>query len=328
MNIQKTFTILCGVFFLWSNFIYDNPAVASLPLCGMFGKLPSSQKGKIMKKASKEHTPLRIALIGGTHGNERLGIEIVSHWSHAIPFETPHIIEPMIANQKAVDSGLRFIDYDLNRSFGKNSTPSGYEAERARELTEKISGNFDLVIDLHTTTSHMGFTIILPKTDPLSRRAALYLKTHFPDITIIESLRVDENSLFISALAPSGLLFEIGPVANNIVNTQLLLTLNTILTKLLTWDFGEINVPKSWYYYKIVDYLYYPKEGGPYYIHPEREGKDFVAVKHGDPLFIDLNGKTLVYEGEEFYPFFINEAAYRLSRIAMYTSKKMEGWKE
>lgn len=62
-------------------------------------------------------------------------------------------VEIILGNPKAREKQIRFIESDLNRSFGKTGT---YESNRANELMELLnSKNEGLIIDLHTTNSGM-----------------------------------------------------------------------------------------------------------------------------------------------------------------------------
>ena len=89
---------------------------------------------------------MNILVIGGMHGNEPLGLELVSLFN-----ELPQVnIDCIIANPIAVEDGSRFVGVDLNRSFPGNGSGCSYEERRAYELIE-ICKKFDLVIDFHNT---------------------------------------------------------------------------------------------------------------------------------------------------------------------------------
>ena len=71
---------------------------------------------------------------------------------------------------------------------------------------------------------------------------------------------------------------------------------------------------------------------GPMLIHPQMQGRDFTPLAIGDPVFVDIDGQTIIpfspshpfwatqedFPGfdEPLYPFFINEAAYYEKNIA------------
>ena len=75
-------------------------------------------------------------------------------------------IPAIIGNPEAMRKNVRFIDSDLNRSFGKrNKNAKGYEKRRAQELT-KLMKDFDVVIDIHRTTAPFAkFTAIITKPE-------------------------------------------------------------------------------------------------------------------------------------------------------------------
>lgn len=65
-------------------------------------------------------TPLRrVAIFGGTHGNELSGVLLVRHWEEdgAEVQRAGLQVKPFIANPRAVEKGSRYIDCDLNRVF-------------------------------------------------------------------------------------------------------------------------------------------------------------------------------------------------------------------
>lgn len=61
----------------------------------------------------------RVAVIGGTHGNEMSGVCLVQHWLQA-PGELQRpsfAAEPVLANPAASAACRRYVDCDLNRAF-------------------------------------------------------------------------------------------------------------------------------------------------------------------------------------------------------------------
>jgi hypothetical protein len=88
---------------------------------------------------------MKILVIGGIHGNERLGVDLVTSLEQN-PIEN---IDTLIANPLAVAQNVRFVESDLNRSFG-TSVLDTYEKNRAKEL-EQIIKPYDIVLDFHNT---------------------------------------------------------------------------------------------------------------------------------------------------------------------------------
>ena len=96
-----------------------------------------------------------ILVIGGMHGNEKLGIELVKLLKSR-PIEG---VSAVIANPVAVKNEVRFMETDLNRSFGAKNYTS-LEEKRALEI-EKMTKSYDLVLDFHNTqTSNNNCTFV------------------------------------------------------------------------------------------------------------------------------------------------------------------------
>lgn len=82
----------------------------------------------------------KIFIVAGLHGNEKAPVRALQDKS----------IDFILGNPKAYEKNIRFIESDLNASFGV--TGDKYEEVRAKEILEKID-NDSLVVDFHTTTS-------------------------------------------------------------------------------------------------------------------------------------------------------------------------------
>jgi hypothetical protein len=102
----------------------------------------------------------RVLLLGSQHGNELLGDALIGHIkTHRQDLLS--FVTFIIGNPRAKKAGVRFIESDLNRSYtGGRKT---YEERRAIRLLKQINeGDFDLVLDLHTTTCELPPCLIVP----------------------------------------------------------------------------------------------------------------------------------------------------------------------
>lgn len=89
---------------------------------------------------------MRVLVIGGMHGNEMLGIKLVSMLKEK-PIKG---VSTVIANERAVEAGSRFVRQDLNRSFPGEPGSQDYEMSRAAQLV-KLCAGYDVVLDFHNT---------------------------------------------------------------------------------------------------------------------------------------------------------------------------------
>jgi succinylglutamate desuccinylase len=88
-----------------------------------------------------------ILLIGGTHGDERTGVDLVKYFEN----NPPQYIKTLIANITAVKENVRFMETDMNRSVGK-IIPISYEEVLVKQL-EPVIKQSELVIEFHNTTA-------------------------------------------------------------------------------------------------------------------------------------------------------------------------------
>lgn len=89
---------------------------------------------------------MKILVIGGMHGNEPLGIEVVKQ----LALRKFKNIDTILANKQAITKNTRFIKTDLNRTFPGKLGDSNYETNRAAEIV-KLCKKYDVVFDFHNT---------------------------------------------------------------------------------------------------------------------------------------------------------------------------------
>jgi hypothetical protein len=89
---------------------------------------------------------MKVLIIGGMHGNEPLGVEVVKRLQQQ-PIKN---VDTVLANEPAIAQDCRFVGTDLNRSFPGNSASKEYERRRANELM-KLCSQYDVVFDFHNT---------------------------------------------------------------------------------------------------------------------------------------------------------------------------------
>ncbi len=284
-----------------------------------------------------------VAIVGGTHGNELTGVYLVKKWQ-----KDPSLIKrenfettAILANPKAVAKCRRYIDRDLNRSFNLKdlSNPNNtYESKRALELNNllgpKNSANpkMDFIVDLHTTTSNMGLSLVVSSNSSLTTKAVKYLCAKEKKLKVYRWMGDEEDS-FVDSIAPNGFAIEVGPIPQGVLKSSLFFQTQNLVYHLLDF-FEKLNknekLPECeqkieiFEHIKLIDYPRDKNEEIAAMIHPKRENRDFQIIKKGDALFQTFDKKTIRYdEDEELYTLFINEAAYYEKNFAMTLARKI-----
>lgn len=320
-------------------------------------------------KTHRFHALSRVALLGGVHGNELIGIHLLSqYWNEqwlAAACGKQCKVEPIICNLLAKEKCVRFVDKDLNRCFALEDLTStsaaapGYEIQRALELNQIIGpkqhilgsitewqknspGCCDYLIDMHSTTSNMGITLITLKGNAMTIRLAHYLQTYlrenqcpFPFNLMVDSECERTVNNNIDSITPSGFCLEVGSLAHGTLNDPVLFKWTRIAVEQslhFIRMFNEDKEPTSLDFemdgYELIKPLYFPRDEhtgcNTAMLHVDRIGSDFKPMKKGDALFVGIvHGDIEHYEEEEtVFPCFYGEAAYFTSGIACWLCRK------
>ncbi len=280
----------------------------------------------------------KVALVGGTHGNEMTGVYLIKKFQ-----KNPQLIArnsfdifTLLGNPRAIEIRQRYVETDLNRCFSQQSLADLnsilYEQKLAQEIANKIKENqTDLIIDLHSTTSQMGLTIIISDGHPFHLQLAAYLSSINPSLKILKYSSSQED-LLLRGLTELGFAIEVGAVAQGVLDGALFQKTEQLVYRLLDGlekynqdeHFSRNN---SLTLYQVIERIDYPRDGEEIIamIHPNLQFKDYQPLNPGEPLFLTFEGETLTYQGEmTVYPVFINEAAYYEKRVAMCFAEKRE----
>ena len=282
----------------------------------------------------------RVALVGGTHGGELTGVFLVKKFQQSPQIIQRHGIETitLLANEKAIQIGRRYIDTDLNRAFKRedleNPQLTNYEQSLAKKIARQIQEEkIDLLIDLHSTTANMGLTIILCDRNPYLLRLAAYLAKINPEVRIL-LYTPQKKSSHLRSLVDSGITIEVGAVANSILDAKLFQQTEKLIYSILDYleadNKGQpLSVPPNFTYYSVIGTVDFPRnEQGEItaMIHPQLQFQDYQPLHPGNPIFVTFDGVEIFYQGDEIvYPIFINEAAYYEKAIAMYLTRVVNG---
>lgn len=177
-----------------------------------------------------------VVLCGGTHGNERNGIEIVRFlkMQPEVVKRKSFSTQILLTNEKAIEQNVRYCDVDLNRCFLardlsqskiENNNES-YEQCRALEINSLIGPKSsqtcktDFLIDLHNTTANTTCLCMAPN-DYLSFRIGASVLRHFPTVHIVLWTENEENDWsMLPTVAKHGLTLEVGPVSWGCVDSK------------------------------------------------------------------------------------------------------------
>ncbi|XP_021093817.1 aspartoacylase isoform X3 [Heterocephalus glaber] len=237
----------------------------------------------------------KIAIFGGTHGNELTGVFLVKHWLQdgAEIQRTGLEVKPFISNPRAVKKCLRYIDCDLNRVFDlenlgkKMSEDLPYEVRRAQEINhlfgqKNSEDSYDIIFDLHNTTSNMGCTLILEdsKNDFLIQMFH-YIKTSLAPLPcyvyLIEHPSLKYATTRSIAKYPVGI--EVGPQPQGVLRADILDQMRKMIKHALDFihqfNQGKEFPPCAIEAYKIMEKVDFPRnENGEIaaIIHPNLQG--------------------------------------------------------
>ena len=279
----------------------------------------------------------KILIVSGTHGNEINPVWAVNQFSKKKNKIDKNIqYNYIIGNPLAYKRGCRYIDNDLNRSFCtiKNNLDSNiYEISRANFLLEKFGVNgtepCEIAIDLHTTTANMRTSIVMYGRREKDFCLAALLQHKF-GLPVYLHEKDQKQTGFLVEAWPCGLVIEIGSVAQNFYDPKIinrfLIIIGALRDEINKLKKNQINLPKSLIAHVHKGSIDYPREKNgniSALIHPKRINQDWMPIKNGDPLFLDMRGKTIPFRGKEtIWPVFIGEVAYREKNIAMSYTKK------
>eukprot|EP00980_Cylindrotheca_fusiformis_P021820 scaffold8658_cov101-Cylindrotheca_fusiformis.AAC.6 len=255
-----------GVFLLFlSTTMMMMMMMAGIPTAAAFSFEPP--KATALSSSSSSSSANRIVVVGGTHGNEYTGvwcIKALQVQQQELKDNYPSLkIKTILANEEAHLANQRFIDTDLNREFRSDTLCSiddddddgnvdgteeslylydpedecdSVEAQRAKELDAILGSKccadeedaFDVAIDLHSTTTNMGITLIVNEGDELMTQGAAYVAhvcgagpagrgEKYDTRILMHSIPEREERPTLSSAAKHGFTIEVGPVPTGVL---------------------------------------------------------------------------------------------------------------
>lgn len=129
-----------------------------------------------------------VAVVGGIHGDEPSGVRAIERVLEADP-DVDRPVAFIIANERALDAGVRYIDEDLNRAFPGDPDAETHEGRLAAELLEVVEDC--TVLSLHSTQSHPEPFAIVTEINDLAREIVPKL----PVESVVTSAEFSEGRL-------------------------------------------------------------------------------------------------------------------------------------
>ena len=282
---------------------------------------------------------LQVLLVAGTHGNEINGIFLFDQWEKSPLLINTHGIKTckIIGNPEAQKAGKRYIHQDLNRSFREESllaiNSSKYEEKRANELVnlygEAGKNPCQIALDFHTTTASMGSCMVVYGRRPADLALASLIQNQL-GLPIYLHESDQRQTGFLVESWPCGIVIEIGPVGQGLLNSGIIaqtkLILETFMYQIHQVQNLTFHTPEKLIIHRHIKNIDFPRdEHGNIdgYVHSQRQSKDWHELKKNDELFFKLNGEIIRFDEDEPYiPVFINEAAYMEKNISMSFTKR------
>lgn len=219
-----------------------------------------------------------VSIIGGIHGNERCGVEVIKELSPKIKIAAGKI-HFIYGNPLAIARNVRQIDINLNRAFRpekelSNEEKRSYERKRALEIIPLLEES-DALLDLHASQSKNSTPFII--CEPHSFETAKQLP--FPIISCgWDKLEPGGTDYFMNQAGKIGLCAECGysKDASSTLRAQRVITDFLRLMGLTKDKMPSLSNQKP----KIirVHFIYRTKKN----FLPAREFGDFEQLKNGE----------------------------------------------
>jgi aspartoacylase len=285
----------------------------------------------------------RVLVVAGTHGNERNGPWLLEHWRRQPDSLNSQglELELVLGNPAAHAQNRRYLERDLNRCFDPSlladARLDGPDLQRARQLLARHGPAGEppcpVVLDLHSTTSAMGNALVLYGRRPADLALAAGVQGLL-GLPIYLHEADQAQSGFLVTSWPCGLVIEVGPVPQGVIQAQICrqtqLGVEAALAVLAAARRRSLKLPDQLVVHRHLGSLDLPRstDGTPLAcIHPQRQHRDWQPLQPGDSLFLGPGGESLPYQPPAWVledhdsgpvvPVFINEAAYGEKGIAL-----------
>lgn len=247
----------------------------------------------------------KILIVAATHGDEQIGIKVQDEIKK-IPIKNGQV-DFLIANERALAEKQRYIDSDLNRVF-PGLKDGNHEERLAYSLSEKIK-DYDVVIDIHSTTSELKDALIVTKLDSETKKI---IKVVNPKYLLY--MKISENTALISG-AKIGLAFEYGKDDDAKALESIVGDIKKILFYLHIIEDNESNRDFSTQAFEINKS--FPKKDDSSL---DSNIENYKLVKKGE--IVGYSNEEPIISEEDFYPVLFGEKNYET--MFGFVGKKIE----
>jgi hypothetical protein len=235
-----------------------------------------------------------IAILGGIHGDEPCGVEAVDRLAE----DRPAVDRPValvVANERAVEAGQRYLDDDLNRSFPGDPDADSHEKRLAARLTDEFGDC--AVLSLHSTQSYERLFAIVNGMGEFERAVAPRLSVD----AVVDAVSFNRGRIFASI--PRTIEVECGFQGSAAAADNAEMVAREFLGAVGALPEERRRVSPDLPLYRLHDRV--PKERAERY---EVFAENFEHVPAGEP-FAAVDGREIVAE-EAFYPVLMSPYGY------------------
>ncbi len=229
-----------------------------------------------------------VAVVGGVHGDEPCGVRAIERFLDA-DVAVERAAKLIVANERALERGVRYVDTDLNRALPGDPESELYEERLAHELLAEVEGC--TALGIHSTVSYDRAFANVAYLNERKREVAAHLPVDgVVDFTVVADGRSVELPRFVDIEAGR----QGSEAAVDNAYDCLLAFLRT--AGVLDGDPPDPDPP----FYEVIDPIY--KEPGRHYLFL---GDNFERVDEGE-RFATVDGDPLVAE-EAFWPVLMSD---------------------
>jgi len=256
----------------------------------------------------------RVAIVGGTHGNELLGVQLVGMLQQRLEETQRPSFEStcVLANPEAIRQNRRYVSVDLNRCFSvealREEPGDSVEGRRAQELnallgpkaSEAKAPHCDMCLDVHTTTSKMGTCLMMAREDDIAVELAAHLQRRLPSIRIVFWAKGRTGTPTLPTVARSGMTVEVGGLPQGVCTAATFHETRLLLKLALDWlharnvaaAVGTLRLsPVVVTAFERVGEVAYPRDASgavSALVHPSLDARDFRPMWSSSPAFSRL----------------------------------------